>query len=115
MAEERINDKILEYTLVLEARYPPPFTRYLLGTPTTDKKTAVNQKVAPKIPPGTYAYPDTVPIDIGTILYSDAKLEKALIGDENYYRHLFTSLGDDAGYVLSYDAFGVITFYELIP
>jgi hypothetical protein len=112
---ERINDKILAYGVELETRYPLPFVRYLLGTPTQDGKTASNEIIAPSIPPGTYAYPDTTPIGIGTKLYEDSGLTIFLIGDNKNYRHLFTSTGIDAGYILKYDEDGIVTFYESIP
>jgi hypothetical protein len=111
----RIDTKITAYNQELESRYPLPFTRYLLGTPRLDRKSAENETIAPKIPPGTYAYPDTVPISIGTILYSDPELTTRLTTDSRKYRHLFTSTGDDAGYILQYDGSGVVSFYEIVP
>jgi hypothetical protein len=112
---ERINIKKVAYNVVLESKYPPPFVRYLLGTPTQSGKDASNEIIAPSIPPGTYAYPDTTPIGIGTILYEDSGLTTLLIGDDKNYRHLFTSTGIDAGYILKYDEDGIVTFYESIP
>jgi len=106
----RIEDKIAAYTQILRERYG----RYLLGTPTQNLLTAERETIAPSIPPGTYAYPDTVNIGIRTVLYSDSVLTTPLVGDGKSYRHLFTSLGVDAGYVLLYDNTGMVTFYQIV-
>jgi hypothetical protein len=105
----RIDDKIAAYTQILREKYA---IRYLLGTP-GDLRAAAQETTPPSIPPGTYAYPDTVTIGIGTILYADSGLTEPLVGGKNY-RHLFTGLGVDAGYVLAYNNAGLVTFYELV-
>jgi hypothetical protein len=105
----RIDDKIAAYTQILRERYG---IRYLLGTPTQSQGSADRETIAPSIPPGTYAYPNTVNIGIATVLYSDPGLTEILVGDSKNYRHLFSGLGVDAGYVIRYDNVGRVTLYE---
>ena len=111
----RIDTKITAYTQELEVRYPLPFTRYLLGTPTDSLKSAQKETIAPNIPPGTYVYPDASVIEIGTRLYIDPELTTPLTVDSDMFRHLFTSIGSDAGYILQYDISGVVGFYQIVP
>jgi len=114
MKNERINNKLIAYEVELEARYPLPFVRYLLGTPTDNGREAASETIAPAIPPGTYVYPDTTTIDIGTTLYLDPELTSLIRDDIYKYRHLFTSTGIDTTYIIQYDDGSVVTLYEKV-
>ena len=105
MAEfpERIQNKILAYTVILSSRFPPSINYYRISNKYGDPVSALNDLTPLNI---IYTSDDSEPIE-SSIIYIDQAKNVIFNGGGSYY-HLFDSSSRSLGKAIQVSKFGVV-------